>query len=79
MRLDVYLLLAVAHYCGVDQRDLSKASGLGTNILSVWKAAKRNPKKESFYRVQSALVDLAGLPVEYKEMHIEQIARILIK
>jgi hypothetical protein len=79
MRLDVYILLDVAHFLKIEQRTLQKASGLGINTMSLWKVWKRHPTPESFKKAQNALVDLAGLPVEYKDMHIEQIARILIK
>ena len=79
MRLKVYLLLAVAHYCKVEQRELQMASGLGANTMSLWKVNKRHPTVESFYRAQCALIDLAGLPDEYKNLEIEAVARIVIK
>jgi len=79
MRLKVYLLLAVCHYLKIEQRQLQKASGLGANTMSLWKVNKRHPTVESFYRAQCALVELAGLPVWYKNMEIEEVARIVIK
>jgi hypothetical protein len=79
MRLKVYLLLALAHYCGVQQGALQKASGLGANTLSVWKTNDRHPTAERFYKAQSALIEMAGLPVEYKDLEIEAVARIVIK
>jgi hypothetical protein len=79
MRLKVYFLLALAHYCGVQQGALQKASGLGANTLSVWKTNDRHPTVERFYRAQCALVQLAGLPVKYKDFEIEAVARIVIK
>jgi len=79
MRLKVYLLLALAHYCGVQQGALQKASGLGANTLSVWKTNNRHPTAERFYMAQAALIDLAGLPVEYKDLEIDAVARIVIK
>ena len=79
MRLKVYLLLAVAHYMGVEQRQLQKASGLGANTLSVWKTNDRHPTAERFQKAQSALVDLAGLPSWYKDIDIQEIANRLIK
>jgi len=62
MRIKVYLLLSLAHYFGVEQGTLQKASGLGANTLSVWKTNKRHPTAERFRRAQSTLIDLAGLP-----------------
>ena len=79
MRLNVYLLLALAHYCGVQQGALQKASGLGANTLSVWKTNNRHPTPERFYKAQSALIEMAGLPPEYKNLEIEAVARIVIK
>ena len=79
MRLKVYLLLALAHHQGIQQGALQKASGLGANTLSVWKVNNRHPTPERFYKAQSALIDLAGLPVEYKNLEIEAVARIVIK
>jgi hypothetical protein len=79
MRLKVYLLLALAHYCGVQQGALQKASGLGANTLSVWKTNDRRPTAERFYKAQSALIEMAGLPAEYKDLEIEAVARIVIK
>jgi len=79
MRFKVYLLLALASYLKIEQRELQKASGLGANTMSLWKVNKRHPTVESFYRAQSALVDLAGLPAEYKNLEIEAVARIVIK
>jgi len=79
MRLKVYLLLALAHYCGVQQGALQKASGLGANTLSVWKVNNRHPTPERFYKAQSALIEMAGLPPEYKNLEIEAVARIVIK
>jgi len=79
MRYKVYLLLAVCHYLKVEQRQLQKASGLGANTMSLWKVNKRHPTVESFYRAQFALVELAGLPDEYKDLEIEAVARIVIK
>ena len=79
MRFKVYLLLALAHYCGVQQGALQKASGLGANTLSVWKTNNRHPTAERFYMAQASLVELAGLPVEYKDLEIEAVARIVIK
>ena len=79
MRIKVYLLLSLAHYFGVEQGTLQKASGLGANTLSVWKTNKRHPTAERFRRAQSTLIDLAGLLEEYKEMDIEEVAKIVIK
>ena len=79
MRLKVYLLLAVAHYCKVEQRELQMASGLGANTMSLWKVNKRHPTVESFYRAQCALVKLAGLPAACKEWDIEILAKHVIK
>ena len=79
MRLKVYLLLALAHYCGIEQGALQKASGLGANTLSVWKTNNRHPTAERFYMAQSALIDMAGLPVKYKDFDIEAVARSVIK
>ena len=79
MRLNVYLLLALAYYCGVQQGALQKASGLGANTLSVWKTNNRHPTAERFYKAQSALIEMAGLPPEYKNLEIEAVARIVIK
>jgi len=79
MRLKVYLLLAIAHYCGIQQGTLQKASGLGANTLSVWKTNDRHPTAERFQKAQSALVDLAGLPAWYKDIDIQEIANRLIK
>jgi len=79
MRLKVYLLLAVCHYCKIEQRTLQEASGLGKNTMSLWKVNKRHPTADSFQKAQSALVDLAGLPDEYKNLEIEAVARIVIK
>ena len=79
MRLKVYLLLALAHYCGIEQGALQKASGLGANTLSVWKVNNRHPTPERFYKAQSALIEMAGLPPEYKNLEIEAVARIVIK
>jgi hypothetical protein len=79
MQLKVYNLLAIAHYFGVQQGTLQKASGLGANTLSVWKNKDRHPTPERFYKAQSALIELAGLPVEYKNLEIEDVARIVIK
>jgi hypothetical protein len=63
----------------VQQGTLQKASGLGANTLSVWKTNDRRPTDERFYKAQSALIDLAGLPAEYKNLEIEAVARIVIK
>jgi len=79
MRLKVYLLLAVCHYLKIEQRQLQNASGLGANTMSLWKVNKRHPTVESFYRAQCALVELSGLPEEYKNLEIEAVARIVIK
>ena len=79
MRLKVYLLLALAHYCGVQQGALQKASGLGANTLSVWKTNNRHPTAERFQKAQSALVDLAGLPRWYKNVDIQEVANRVIK
>ena len=79
MRFKVYLLLNVCHYLKIEQRELQKASGLGANTMSLWKVNKRHPTVKSFYRAQCALVQLAGLPEEYKNMEIEAVARIVIK
>jgi len=79
MRLKVYLLLALAHYCGVQQGALQIASGLGANTLSVWKTNDRHPTAHRFYKAQSALIDMADLPAEYKNLEIEAVARIVIK
>jgi len=79
MRLKVYLLLAVCHYCKIEQRTLQEASGLGKNTMSLWKVNKRHPTADSFQKAQSALVDLAGLPAWYKDIDIQEIANRLIK
>jgi len=79
MRLKVYLLLAVAHYCKIEQRELQMASGLGANTMSLWKVNKRHPTVESFYRAQCALVHLAGLPMECENWDIEELAKFIIK
>jgi hypothetical protein len=79
MRLKVYLLLALAHYCGIQQGTLQKSSGLGANTLSVWKTNNRHPTAERFQKAQSALVDLAGLPRWYKNVDIQEVANRVIK
>ena len=71
--------MALAHYCGVQQGALQKASGLGANTLSMWKTNNRHPTAERFCKAQAALIELAGLPVEYKNLEIEAVARIVIK
>jgi hypothetical protein len=63
----------------VQQGALEKASGLGANTLSVWKTNDRHPTAERFYKAQSALIEMAGLPAEYKDLEIEAVARFLIK
>jgi len=79
MKFKVYLLLAVCHHMQIEQRQLQEASGLGKNTFSLWKVWKRKPTVESFYRAQCALIELAGLPDEYKDLEIEAVARIVIK
>ena len=79
MRLKVYFLLALAHYCKIEQGALQKSSGLGANTLSVWKTNDRHPTAERFYMAQAALVELAGLPVVCKEWDIEVLAKHVIK
>jgi len=79
MKFKVYLLLAVCHHMQIEQRQLQEASGLGKNTFSLWKVWKRKPTTESFYRAQAALIELAGLPDEYKNLEIEAVARIVIK
>jgi hypothetical protein len=45
----------------------------------VWKTNDRHPTAERFYKAQSALIDMADLPAEYKNLEIEAVARIVIK
>ena len=78
MRKDIYDLLATANYLGIEQRAIQHKAGLPINTLSLWKSGQRIPEEGRFYAAQCALVDLARLMEEYKELPIDFVARTII-